>query len=156
MKKPKRPAGGSLSRNSGVLPATEPRFGGFGGYSPGLGKGCRLAYLGSLGSQTVIRCRFRHLLARQALIDRPCGCGAPPMSYPHPIGQRSLGRPPAHVEIDEHRAYSDDCLFGRDAFSPPTRSRWIAASPARALGPRTATTSRKRPTEAVAAFVTWW
>lgn len=32
---------------------------------PGYGTGCRLAYLGSLGSQTAISCRFRVLLARR-------------------------------------------------------------------------------------------
>ena len=55
MKKPERPAGVSLSRNSRVLPATEPRYGGFGRCSAVLGEGCRLAYLGSLGSQEAIR-----------------------------------------------------------------------------------------------------
>lgn len=46
--------GGSLSRNSGVLPAIERGFGGLGGCSPGYGRRCRLADLGSLGSQMVI------------------------------------------------------------------------------------------------------
>jgi hypothetical protein len=71
VKKPKRPVGGSLSMNSGVLLATEPRFGSFWGYSPGLGKGCRLAYLGSLGSQTGSGA-FRVISAARAWRSRVC------------------------------------------------------------------------------------
>ena len=71
VKKPKRPVGGSLSMNSEVLLATEPRFGSFWGNSPGLGKGCRLAYLGSLGSQTGSGA-FRVISAARAWRSRVC------------------------------------------------------------------------------------